>query len=281
MNHVEHFTMGSWLLFFAYVTSVVGSAVGLACTLQARSAQGARSRLGWLLLAAVSIGGVGIWLMHFIAMLGFATPGMPVRYSIGPTVLSAVLSVGAVFLGLVVFGVRPTFSLWRLGLAGLITGLAVNLMHYTGMWAVNVKGSIGYDSLLVALSVVIAVVAATAALLFTSVVNRLGMRLLAALVMGVAVTGMHYTGMAAIRVRLDHAAPDPAGVEVFSFLFPVFVIAVVALAVPITAVLTADEPAAGDSTPNGTGYRAGLGDRAARRLARRPNSVAVPNTTKA
>jgi NO-binding membrane sensor protein with MHYT domain len=50
---------------------------------------------------------------------------------------------------------------------------------------------------------------------------------------------MHYTGMAAVRLHLDPAAPDPSGVEVFSFLFPVFVLAALAMAVPICAVLMA------------------------------------------
>jgi NO-binding membrane sensor protein with MHYT domain len=238
VNHVDHFYMGSWLLFFAYITSVVGSTVGLACTLQARNASG-RAHTRWLVLAAVSIGGVGIWLMHFIAMLGFSTPGMPVRYDIARTVLSAVLSISAVFVGLMVFGVRSGFSRWRLLLGGLITGLAVNLMHYTGMWAVQIKGSIGYDTGLVILSIVIAVVAATAALLFTVIVDRLALRVVAGLIMGVAVTGMHYTGMAAVRVTMNPNAPDPAGAEVFSFLFPVFVLAAAALTIPISAVLMA------------------------------------------
>lgn len=238
MNHVNHFHLGTWLLLFAYVTSVVGCTVGLACTRQSRHTSG-RSRIGWLVLAAVSIGGVGIWLMHFIAMLGFSTPGLPVRYDIPRTLFSAVLAIGAVFCGLLVFGVRSGFSRWRLLLGGVITGLAVNVMHYTGMWALRIKGSISYEGGLVALSVVIAVVAATAALLFTVVVSRLLPQVAAGLIMGIAVTGMHYTGMAAVRVTLDARAPDPAGVEVFSFLFPVFVLGAVALAVPISAVLMA------------------------------------------
>jgi NO-binding membrane sensor protein with MHYT domain len=240
--HVHHFEMGGWLLFLAYLTSVVGSTVGLACTLQSRHAQTSRIRIGWLLLAAVSIGGVGIWVMHFIAMLGFATPGLPVRYDITRTVLSAILSVGSVFLGLLVFGVRTRFAPWRLLAGGVITGLAVNLMHYTGMWAVQVKGQIGYDSTLVLLSILIAVVAATVALWFTVVADRVVMRLLAGVVMGVAVTGMHYTGMAAVRVSLNPDAADPPGAEVFNFLFPVFVFAAIALAVPICATLMAASP---------------------------------------
>ncbi|MPZ85970.1 MAG: signal protein [Actinophytocola sp.] len=245
--------MGSWLLFFAYFISVVGCTIGLACTLQARHASG-RTRLAWQVLAAVSIGGVGIWLMHFLAMLGFTTPGMPVRYDIFRTWLSAVLSVSAVFVGLVVFGVGTRFARLRLVGAGLITGLAVNLMHYTGMWAVNVKGGITYNTGLVALSIVIAVVAATVALWFTASVDHFALRILAGVVMGIAVTGMHYTGMGAVRVQLDAAAPDPAGVDVFSFLFPVFVLAGLALAIPISAVLMASPtPAAAPPPPGPAG----------------------------
>ncbi|WP_290061088.1 MHYT domain-containing protein [Amycolatopsis solani] len=238
MNH-EDFAMGHWLVVLAYLTSVVGCALGLACTLQARSTDNPRVRLTWLGLAALSIGGVGIWVMHFIAMLGFSTPGLPVRYDIFRTAVSAVLSVAAVFCGLLVFGVRNRFAWRRLLLGGLLTGLAVAVMHYTGMWAVQVKGSIGYDPVLVVLSVVIAVVAATAALWCTVGLDKLLPRLAAGLVMGAAVTGMHYTGMAAVRLHLDPAAPDPSGTEVFSFLFPVFVLAALAMAVPICAVLMA------------------------------------------
>ncbi|MGH3677209.1 MAG: MHYT domain-containing protein, partial [Mycobacterium sp.] len=87
----------------------------------------------------------------------------------------------------------------------------------------------------------IAVVAATAALWFTLVLESLVLRFVAGLVMGVAVVGMHYTGIAAVRVTVDHAAPVPGGPEVFSFLFPVFVIALLALVVPITAVMLAPD----------------------------------------
>jgi NO-binding membrane sensor protein with MHYT domain len=239
LDHVQNFAMGRWLLVLAYLTSAVGCALGLACTVQARYATTERSRWSWLALAAVSIGGVGIWVMHFIAMLGFETPGMPVRYDIPRTILSAVLSIAAVFLGLLVVGVNARFTWWRLLLGGLITGLAVNLMHYTGMWALQIKGSFGYNGAIVALSIVIAIIAATAALWFAVALDNLLPRLLAGLVMGAAVTGMHYTGMAAVQMTMDMSAPDPSGTEVFSFLFPVFVLAALAMAVPICAVLMA------------------------------------------
>jgi NO-binding membrane sensor protein with MHYT domain len=252
---VHHFEMGIWLLFLAYVVSVAGSTIGLACAYQARTATGS-SRIGWLALAAVSLGGIGIWLMHFIGMLGFATPGQPIRYDIPRTLLSAVLAIAAVFAGLILFGVQKRSALWRLLVAGTITGLAVNLMHYTGMWALNIKGTIDYNPFLVVLSILIGVGAATAALWFTVSAEGLSQRLMAGLVMGVASTGMHYTGMAAVNVRLDPDAPDPAGVEVFSFLFPVFILSAVALAVPIVALLTASKEDAEDEPAQATDNRA-------------------------
>jgi NO-binding membrane sensor protein with MHYT domain len=231
--------MGVWLLFLAYIVSVTGSVVGLACTRHSAAASDARDRMRWLAMAAIAIGGVAIWLMHFIAMLGFAIPDSAVRYHLGWTVASAVLSISAVFVGLITIG--RTVHLPRLIAGGVITGLAVALMHYTGMWAVQIQGTVAYDKGLVALSILIAVVAATAALWFTLVLESPVLRFVAGLVMGVAVVGMHYTGMAAVRVTVDHAAPVPGGPEVFSFLFPVFVIGLLALAVPITAVMLAPD----------------------------------------
>lgn len=245
MNHdVHHFDMGLWLLFLAYLVSVTGSVVGLACTRCSALAADGRERIRWLAMASVAIGGVGIWLMHFIAMLGFAIPNGVVRYHLGWTVASAAISISAVFVGLITIGRSVNYV--RLLAAGVITGAAVALMHYSGMWAMQIQGSISYDRTLVILSVVVAIVAATAALWFTLVLESPMLRFIAGLVMGVAVVGMHYTGMAAIRVAVDPGAPTPEGLEVFSFLFPVFVIGLLALVVPITAVMLSPDRDAGD-----------------------------------
>lgn len=240
MNHdVHHFDMGLWLLVLAYVVSVTGSVVGLACTRCGAAAPQGRDRLRWLAMASIAIGGVGVWLMHFIAMLGFAIPNGVVRYHLGWTVASAALAIVAVFIGLITIG--RSVRVLRLLAGGVITGSAIALMHYTGMWAMQIQGSISYDRTLVAVSVAIAIVAATAALWFTLVLESPLLRFVAGLVMGLAVTGMHYTGMAAIRVSVDQNAPVPQGLEVFSFLFPVFVIGLLALVAPITAVMLAPD----------------------------------------
>ncbi|MGG7099916.1 MHYT domain-containing protein [Rhodococcus sp. 24CO] len=236
-DEMQHFSMGIWLLALAFVVSVVGSIVGLACTRHSMNATTRRSRMRWLFMSALSIGGVAIWLMHFIAMLGFSVPGSLIRYSLMWTVVSALISVTAVFIGLVMIGTE--FRLFRLLAGGLVMGVAVNVMHYTGMRALRFQGEIRYDAYLVALSLVIAVVAGTVALWFTTIVESTVLRLFAGVIMGVAVVSMHYTGMAAVDVVHDPSATTPEGLEVFSFLFPVFVLGLLTLAVPIVAVLTA------------------------------------------
>jgi NO-binding membrane sensor protein with MHYT domain len=236
-GQVHYFATSAGLLSVLYLVSVAGVCVGLACTLRARRGGGGASRTGWLAGAAVSIGGVGIWLMHFMTMLGFDTPGMPVRYDVGWTVLSALLSISAVFVGLLVFGVRTRFSLGRLLLGGLVMGFGINLMHYTGARAIQIQGTITYTAYFVGLSIAIGIVAAVTALLSTVLFDNPALRIAAAMVVGIAVTGMHYAGMAAIEVRLDPAAPAPDGVKAFTFLLPVLGLAVLALAIPIHAVV--------------------------------------------
>lgn len=226
-----------WIPLLAFTTSVVGSIVGLACARRANYALDERSRIRWQIFAAVSIGGVAIWLMHFLAMLGMSIPGAPIRFDLPLTLLSAALATVAVFVGLRIAGrtVRPL----RLIAGGIVMGAAVNIMHYLGMFAMRFQGTMSYDPLLVAASVAIAVVAATVALWFTLVLNSRLLRAVAGVIMGVAVVGMHYTGMLAMRVTVDLNAPAPTGLEVFDFLFPTWVVGLTALAVPMTAILIA------------------------------------------
>ena len=92
MIHVNNFANGALNPAFSYVVSCVGCFLGLRCTTRARAYQGA-ARARWLTLAALSIGTTGIWVMHFIAMLGFAIPGQTIRYNVPMTILSMVMAV--------------------------------------------------------------------------------------------------------------------------------------------------------------------------------------------
>ena len=197
MIHVNNFTNGALNPVLAYLMSCMGCFLGLRCTTRARAYQGA-ARARWLALAAVAIGSTGIWVMHFIAMLGFTIPDESIRYNVPVTILSMVIAVVVVGIGTFIVGFKEGNG--PLALGGLIIGCGVASMHYIGMSAIRVQDSLTYNPLLVGASVVIAVIAGTAALWAALRLDTLLATIGASLIMGVAVSGMHYTGMAALRV---------------------------------------------------------------------------------
>jgi NO-binding membrane sensor protein with MHYT domain len=228
MAHVHHFAYGWFNPVMAFSLAFLGSMLGLGCTARACDAPSTRRRARWLILAAISIGGVGIWLMHFMAMLGFDVPGSTVRYHPGLTALSLVISVATVGIGLFVIGLgRRTVP--RLLAGGVLTGAGVVAMHYTGMSALRLPGQISYNSDLVLASIGIAVVAATVALWFTVSVRRGGQVAAAALIMAGAIWGMHYTAMAAVRVELGEPVADVGGVSPLLLIIPITVLTAAAL----------------------------------------------------
>lgn len=221
MAEIDHFSFGLLTPVLAYSMSFIGALLGLQCTARARFSAG-RSRAGWLVLGAVSIGGTGVWVMHFIAMLGFRVTGMEIRYDVPLTLLSALIAILVVGVGIFIVGYGGNRSSALLA-GGVITGLGVASMHYLGMAAMQMSGQVNYDPLIVAASVLIAVVAATAALWFTLRVRGHLATTAAAVVMGLAVSGMHYTGMAAMEVRTD-ANPAPiTGASGLDFLLPLII----------------------------------------------------------
>ncbi|MFD9609919.1 MHYT domain-containing protein [Streptomyces sp. NPDC059083] len=220
MGHLDHATFGWLTPVLSYAMACIGAALGLRCTVRALDATG-RSRRNWLLTAASAIG-TGIWTMHFVAMLGFGVTGTDIRYDVPLTLLSLVGAMAFVGVGVfaVGYGRDPVRSLL---VGGLTTGVGVACMHYLGMAALRLHGQVRYDPLLVALSVLIAVVAATAALWAALHIHRPAAVALASLVMGAAVSSMHYTGMLAVRVDV---APSPAalsGASLMQFIFPLAV----------------------------------------------------------
>jgi NO-binding membrane sensor protein with MHYT domain len=237
---MQHFSAGLSTLALAYIVSVVGSLIGLACMARARAEPRRPAKIRWTVFGALAIGGIAIWLMHFIAMLGFDIPGAAVRYSTPVTALSAVVAVAVVGFGLsLVTLVR--FTKMRLLVAGALAGLGVAGMHYLGMSALRFRGELTYDPTLVVASGLIAVVAATAAFWFTLVVKTAVSRAAAGLIMGVAVTGMHYTGMAAVRVRLDPTVDVSPGTTAFDLVFPVFVASALVAAALLWMLFTSED----------------------------------------
>ncbi len=180
--------------------------------------------------------------MHFIAMLGFTIPGETIRYNVPVTIASMLVAVTVVALGLLIVGFgREGYRSLLLG--GLLTGLGVAAMHYSGMAAMRMPARMGYSSGLFALSVVIAIGAATAALWAALNLRGLWATLGAAAIMGVAVSGMHYTGMAAMRVYSPSGA-DMAmgGVNAEAFLLPLIIgISIVTFLMTATIALSPTE----------------------------------------
>src|SRR5712675_1735448 len=135
------------------------------------------------------------WWMHFVAMLAFIMP-TPVSYDIGLTTLSLMVAIFVTGGGFYVIS-RKSASLLRLVFSGIFMGLGIVAMHYTGMAAMRGHAEPSYDRIYVALSIIIAIGASTAAVWFASRTTDLGQKVVAAVVMGLAISGMHYTAMRA------------------------------------------------------------------------------------
>jgi NO-binding membrane sensor protein with MHYT domain len=244
MAEVHHFAYGWFNPVVAFLMAFLGSLLGLGCTARARVARSPGRRVRWLITAAFAIGGAAIWLMHFMAMLGFDVPDSPVRYDLPLTIASLFIAIGTVGVGIFIAGQRRR-SAPRILLGGLFTGAGVVAMHYTGMAAVHVSGTITYDPGLVGASVVIAVVASTVALWFTVSLNGWRPIVPAAFIMGIAVCGMHYTAMAAMHVylRTDGNGAVP-GMSPFVLIIPITLLtstALIALTLNALQAMTEEE----------------------------------------
>jgi len=160
----------------------------------------------WLAAAALILGG-GIWSMHFVAMLAFVLP-MPMSYDVGLTVLSLILAILAAGGGFYVIS-RPGVSRPRLVISGVFMGIAISGMHYTGMAAMRGPVELSYLPLWFALSVIIAIGAATVSLWLAYRTTEAGQKLAAAIVMAIAISGMHYTGQRATVFTAHATLEDP------------------------------------------------------------------------
>jgi NO-binding membrane sensor protein with MHYT domain len=184
-------THDPYLVVLSILVASFASYTALDLAAHVGAAHGLSRRL-WLVAAAITMGG-GIWSMHFVAMLAFIIP-MPMSYDIDLTTLSLVVAILVTSGGFYVIR-RQSASPLRLVLSGILMGLGIVAMHYTGMAAMRTNADLSYDRLFVALSVVIAIGASTAALWLAFRTTDLGPKLVAAVVMGLAISGMHYTAM--------------------------------------------------------------------------------------
>src|ERR1700733_2476138 len=194
-----------WLVGLSLVVAMLVSYTALRLASRVATSEGNGSRI-WLGVGALAMG-IGIWSMHFVGMLAFSLP-ISLSYDVPTTFASlAVAIVTSGFALGVSSGVKLTLP--RLTLSALAMGFGIAAMHYLGMGAITIIPGIGYNWPLVALSFFIAITASFVALwLFFHLREadnsfRQQLQLLgAAAVMGLAISGMHYSGMAASRFAL-------------------------------------------------------------------------------
>lgn len=222
-----------WLVALSLGVAILASYTAL--DLAGRIAIAETRRILWLAGGAVTMG-VGIWSMHFLGMLAFALP-IPLGYDLPITALSLAIAIGVSFFALSV-ATRPTLGWRRLIAGGALMGAGIAGMHYTGMAAMRMEPQIDYQPLLFALSIVIAVVAAVAALWIAYSLRDEAARYItakratAACVMGLAITGMHYTGMAAAQFRPGAICRAASGVDApwLATAITIFTLAILGLA---------------------------------------------------
>ncbi|GKS92680.1 MHYT domain-containing protein [Acidovorax sp. SUPP2539] len=191
-----------WLVLLSVAVAVATSTLALHLAGQARLTHEPVHRTMALATSAVALG-AGIWAMHFIGMLAF-TLCVAVRYDVGITLLSMLPGLAASWVALNVL-VRQQVTGRQLAMGGLLVGAGIGAMHYAGMEALRMAPDLRYDPAWFAASIVVAVVLAVLALWVRFTVHqRSGMSnwqatLLSGSIMGMAISGMHYTAMAAAR----------------------------------------------------------------------------------
>lgn len=195
------------LVILSYLIASFGSFAGLRLALNIRNFESTNHKRALHIGGALTFG-AGIWSMHFIGMLAYDMD-MVHKYDFGLTFLSMLVAVVAAYGVLLVIG-KSNLTKRYLFFAPIFLGLAICVMHYTGMAAMDMDADIFYVPWLFALSVVIAISASAAAILIISALtkskikHKVAWEIVAALVIGVAICGMHYMGMAA-TIFIPHA----------------------------------------------------------------------------
>ena len=214
-----------WLVLLSIVMAIQGAYVGFTLAVQLGDAIGARRRV--LLAGAAFSLAVAIWTMHFVGMLA-ARISFPVDYLVFPTLLSFLVCVLVV--GAAVFAISSgPFSLPRLFLSACLMGVGIFTMHYIGMAALHASAHMEHAPLFVRGSLIIAVVASGLALWLATGEVRRPPLILSAIVFGIAVSGMHYTAMAGMKL---FSMPAPSsGAPALSTDLLAIVVAVVAFCV--------------------------------------------------
>jgi NO-binding membrane sensor protein with MHYT domain len=258
-----------WIVVLSILVAIQGSYVALGLTLKVARSEGVPRRLN--LAAAAFTFAISIWSMHFIGILALRLP-FQLDYLVLPTLLSFLVCVFVVGAAVYVASHAPV-SRAAVPAAGAIMGLGIATMHYIGMLALHHSALMLHDPAHVVASFVVAIVASTLGLRFAfspqaAPRQRLSVAL-AAVLFGLAISGMHYVAMAGLTLAPygDHAgqydaalSPDLLAVIVTVVAFAVSAVFLLTLGpdrgpvpaearIPLPPVLAADPPALAESAP--------------------------------
>lgn len=202
----------SGLVLLSVLMAVLSTYTAFLISERIRETEQRGQYLAWLITGALTMGG-GVWAMHFIGMLAYKIP-IVINYD---AIITVVSIIPAVLASIIILRITDSknITIWRLVRLSVLMGGGIGLMHYIGMAAMRMDGFMRYDPKLFILSIIVAVTLAgiaiklkiwadkyiTAGVIFS---ERL---LIAAIIMGCAISGMHYTGMAAMTIF-----PEPAAV---------------------------------------------------------------------
>lgn len=188
-------------MLLSVLIAIIGSFTALTHAQRMRESTGHSARI-WMIAGGITLG-LAIWSMHFIGMLAFHLP-IPIGYDLPLTLLSALPAIAAALFGFYVLR-EPEISAARIIVSGLFMGVGISVMHYTGMAALVMSPPISYDPQIFTLSVAIAIIASWGALLMMYQGERIKLSLLqrftlGGVIMGLAISGMHYTAMLGINI---------------------------------------------------------------------------------
>ncbi|VXD01849.1 Histidine kinase [Pseudomonas sp. 8Z] len=227
------------LVLLSLAIAVFSAGMALQLAGEARDSSQPLARHITILTGSLALGG-GIWAMHFLGMLAFELCAV-VRFDLGVTLLSMVPSLAASWVALSLLA-RRDLSLMQLCTGGVLVGAGIGAMHYSGMQAMQMAPLLRYDPWMFALSIIVAIALAILALWV-----RFGLQgrlpalwalLISALVMGLAISGMHYTGMAAARFVGIAESDTPLAIVDSGYIAGAISLMTVALTVFVVAVNT-------------------------------------------
>lgn len=204
MNHQMNTAYDPILVTLSWVVAIIAAyaAVGIAHRLKRTTG---RERQIWQFGGAAAFG-FGVWAMHFIGMTALKMPIL-VAYDPAITILSVVFAFFAGWIAIGVIG-QENVKMQQILLGGTLLGAGIGAMHYTGMFAMRMEAGLGFDPIMFAVSVVVAVSISSLGLWIMTAkqFSRLkGRGLITASVVGSAIPIMHYVGMAAARFNAENA----------------------------------------------------------------------------